>query len=439
MTHSFSVACGLSLLLSLCTPFCVATQSQDWNHWRGPSRNDLSDSESGFREGKWHLTESWTANHGIGSSSPVIFQNQMLTFSWVHGKETLTSSPLSNGQEITWAHSYKAPKYGRLATGDQGLFAGPSSTPEVDPTNNKAYTLGSDGHLTCWDLTKQGEIDWQISLYDEYEIPRRPKVGRSGLRDYGFTTSPLLLNNQLIVEVGSKRASLVAFDPKTGKELWESVSASPAGHTGGPVPIIVDKVPCVAAMTHEGLLVVRTDGKQAGQTVAKVDWLTEWANNIATPTVFQNKVVITSAYNQNRIAMYEITLKGAQLVWKVAHPSKICSPVIFNGHVYYCWRKIRCLDLKSGDLIWQGGNTGDAGSMVVTADKRIIVWSKKGDLSLINGAELSPDRLRILASRKVLTKTDAWPHVVVAANRIICKDWLGNMKCFEITPIDKSF
>lgn len=410
--------------------------AEDWPHWRGPQRNGITSEHSGFENGQWNITETWRIQLGPGSSSPLIIGDSLISFYFEDGHEVVECRQAASG-DVRWKRTYPAPRYGRHATGDQGLYSGPSSTPGYDPKTGLLYTLGSDGQLNCWDLRDSGKPVWQTRLHEEYEIPRRPKVGRSGQRDYGFTSSPLVWEGSLIVEVGARSGTLIAFDKTTGRELWKSDSRSPAGHNGGPVPVQVGGLPCVAVHHHDGLLVARLDRGNEGRTVGQVPWVTSFANNIATAAVEKDRVIVTSAYNQNRIACFQWDLNGPRQIWEQKYPSKICTPIIHQGHVYYCWRTIKCLRLDDGKLVWEGGSTGDAGSMILTGDQRLIVWSNRGKLSLVESAAGSPDRLTVLAEREVLGKTDAWPHVCLAHGYLYCKDQLGNLVCFQVGSNDR--
>jgi outer membrane protein assembly factor BamB len=258
-------------------------------------------------------------------------------------------------------------------------------------------------------------------------------VGRSGRRDYGYTSSPLVYKDWLIVEVGDKAGTLIALDKRTGKQAWASESNGPAGHNGGPIPITVDGVPCVAVHNFDGLLVVRLDAGREGQTVAEHPWRTSFANNIASPAVFENNVIITSSYNHHKIARFRISLdKGAEKVWETAEASKVCSPVIHEGHVYGAWEKCYCLDFETGKVKWSGGDFGDPGSLVVTSDERLIAWSDKGDLRLIESVARSQDKYTELAVQKKLAAGDAWPHVVLSGGRLLCKDRTGRIACYAL-------
>lgn len=426
-----ALACLVSLLLS-------ATQAGDWPHWRGPFRNDHSSESSGLRRAGW-LPEKpvWVRQSGEGSSSPVVVGDRLFTLGWKDGHDVLSCLDVKTGDE-RWNVTYEAPRYGRHAVGDQGLYSGPTSTPEYDVELDWLYTLSCDGDLQAWDVSGRTASNvWKRNLYDEYDIPRRPKVGRSGLRDYGYTSSPLVIGDTLIVEVGAKEATLFGYDRRTGRELWRSQANDPAGHNGGPVPITVDGVPCVAVHHFNGLLVVRLDGELAGRTVAEYDWLTDFGNNIATPAVHGNSILLTSSYNQHRIARLDVSLSGATKKWEQEEASKVCSPIVHRGSVYWAWRQMVCLDFETGRVRWKGGRYGDPGSCIATKDDRLIVWANRGELVLVDTAVNSPDQYSELSRRDGNGRSDAWPHVVLSNRRLFCKDRTGQITCFSLndTPV----
>jgi hypothetical protein len=185
----------------------------------------------------------------------------------------------------------------------------------------------------------------------------------------------------------------------------------------------------------DGLLVARVDRGHEGATFASYPWKTEFANNIASLTVADDLVLMTSHYNQERIACLRISQSGAALAWEQkAVASQVCSPVVLAGHVYLSWQEVVCLDLASGKVLWRGGRVGDAGSCIGTSDQRFIVWSGTGTLSLVESARRSPDKLNVLARREVLSSTDAWPHVALADGYLLCKDRGGQLVCLALAP-----
>mgnify|MGYP003325116120 CR=1 FL=1 len=124
-------------------------------------------------------------------------------------------------------------------------------------------------------------------------------------------------------EVGDDEGNLMAFSKKTGKRVWTSESKQPAGHSGGLSLMTVDGIPCVAVMTIRNLLVARLDPGHEGQTLATYPWITDFGNNIATPVIDGQSVVITSAYNKSSVVRLEVSRKGIRQVWTAPYLSLI--------------------------------------------------------------------------------------------------------------------
>ena len=416
-------------LLVLIWTSALGAEAADWPHWRGASRNGTTGEGSGWKGERWIDSKpAWTRNVGIGSTSPLIVQGRLYVLGWRSEKDFVKCLDATTGKEI-WSQSYSCGRYGRKATGDEGLYAGPSSTPEFDPETKLLFTLSTNGHLQCWDTAQEGKRIWGLNLYDQFDPPRRPKFGRSGLRDYGYTSSPLVHGEQLLVEVGGEAGCLIAFDKRSGKVRWKSQCRDPAGHTGGAVPMTVEGLPCVALLTCQRLVVMRLDEGHEGETLGEHPWATDFANNIATPTVVGSEVLFTSEYNHGALCKLRATRAGLAKVWEQPYPSKVGSPVVADGSIYVPWQKLRCLDFETGKLRWEGGRFGDDGSCLATGDGRLIVWGR-GTLALCESARHSPSAYNELARIDNLSSTDCWPHVTLANGRIYCKDRAGQVMCF---------
>lgn len=439
---SLSAAPGFSLwlllLLMLVSTGHRTALAGDWPHWRGANRDDVSAEPSGWDGRNW-VKEVWNANVGEGSSSPIVVGDNVYLTGWADGIDTLVCLEAATGKQV-WKTSSESPKFGRHAIGDQRMYSGACSTPEYDAATGYLFTLGTDGDLVAWDTAEQGKRVWSLNLYETYQAARRPEVAkrRKTQRDYGYTSSALIVGNQLIVEVGGKTGNLVAFDPKSGKEVWASENGDEAGHTAGPVPMTVEGIDCVAVLTLRNLVVTRLDDAHVGQTVAKFPWTTDFGNNIAMAAVHDDSVIITSSYNQAAMCRLKIQLAGAEVVWKTEGiASGVCTPIIHDNHVYWAWRGVHCVDLKTGQEVWTGGKIGAQGSCILTSDDKLIVYGNKGDLTLVETAATSPKGFKQVASQKVFSRTDAWPHVVIANGRIICRDRSGAVKCFATTGSDE--
>jgi len=404
----------------------------DWPHWRGPNRNGTTPEDSRWSRHGWPPKEVWRKNVGTGSTSPLVVRGRVYTMGWKNGADSVVCLDAATGSTV-WRVSYRCPQYGRHAVGDQGSYGGPTSTPEYDRDTGYLYTLSVDGDLNCWDTRRRGRRVWGMNLYDRYHMPPRPAVPKTPRRDYGYTTAPLVYRNWLLVEVGGKAGTIVAFDKRTGRQRWTSQAHDLAGHTGGPALMTVAGTPCLATLTFNGLLVVRLDKGHEGQTAAHYPYQTEWANTIAGPAVAGNEVLITSGYNHQTITKVRVSLTGVRKVWEQKHVySKVCTPVIYHGKAYWSWMNVFCLDMTSGKVLWKGRSGGSDGSCILTADQRLLVWANKGDLLLVETAERSPHAFKVLARVKRLFRTEVWPHLALADGRLFCKDRAGNLACLQL-------
>ena len=408
-----------------------AAAGQDWPHWRGPQRNGVVAESSGWREGTWPQREVWSAKLGVGGSAPLVAGGRLFTMGALDGRDYVYCFDAKTGREL-WRQSYSCPLYGRHSTGDKALYSGPSASPEYDAESGLLFTLSTDGDLCCWDTKESGKRVWKVNFHDQYQVKQRPLVGTRLLRDYGYTTSPLVHDDWVIAEVGDDEGSLMAFSKRTGQRQWTSAAKDPAGHTGGLAPITVDGLPCVAVLTIHRLLVVRLDQGHEGETLAEFPWETDFANSIATPAVHGSSVLLTSEYNQYSICRLQISRSGARQLWRQPYASGVCSPVVHKGFVYWAWRGLYCLDFETGKPIWRGGRFGDTASLLATADDRLIVWADRGELMLVDSAVRSADKYRELARKPRIMNSDVWPHVVLAGGRVYLKDRDGNLKCFEL-------
>lgn len=138
----------------LVTAVCATTAAaDDWPHWRGPNRSDVTGEDSGWSAGKWPPSSPvWSKNVGQGCTSPIVAGNRLYVIGNSSGTDYVYCLDAASGAEI-WKQSYACGAYGRYATGDQGNYAGTSSTPEYDAATGYLYTLSIDGHLNCWDTT----------------------------------------------------------------------------------------------------------------------------------------------------------------------------------------------------------------------------------------------------------------------------------------------
>ena len=189
-------ACGAMLL-------SVAALAADWPEWRGPRRDAVS-TETGLLK-EWPKEGPrlvWQAKDiGDGYATPSVAGNRIYVLS-NRGMDNEFVQALStlDGKQV-WAT-----RLGRVGNPDQmPSFPAARSTPTVD--GGLLYALGSDGDLACVE-TASGAIRWRKSLRADFG----GAPGKSG-----YTESPLVDGEAVVVTPGGAQATMVALNNPAGR------------------------------------------------------------------------------------------------------------------------------------------------------------------------------------------------------------------------------
>src|SRR5918994_4772678 len=142
-------------LLVLCTLALATASAQEWNQWRGPTRDAAVPASSTPRAWPATLQRAWRVEIGEGYSSPVVSGSRV----FVHGRrdphEVITAIDLATGT-VLWQQTQMAPfdknQYAR------SMAKGPHATPLV--AGGRLYTLGATGILTAWNV-QDGSLTWR--------------------------------------------------------------------------------------------------------------------------------------------------------------------------------------------------------------------------------------------------------------------------------------
>ncbi len=353
------------LALSILILALPGVRADDWPQWLGPKRDGVW-REKGildkFPEGGPKLR--WRADIGAGYSGPAVAGGKVFVTdriaakgakaprnafdqnTVIDGTERVLCLNEADGKQL-WKHEYPCAYQVSYASG-------PRAMPTVE--GNRVYTLGAMGHLLCLDAAK-GDVLWSKDLREEY-----PGSGKAaGGAWWGFAASPLIDGDRLICLVGGPGSIVVAFDKKTGKELWKALSASEAGYCppmiyqqGGKRHLIIWHPDAIVSLDPE-------TGKERWSQAYKI----KAGLSIPTPRLDGDLLFVTAFYDGSILLQLKPDGSGAEVVWrsKVQEESPrltedlhsiIPTPFVIDGHIYGIgsYGELRCLEEKTGKRIW---------------------------------------------------------------------------------------
>jgi outer membrane protein assembly factor BamB len=401
--------CLRSLLV---LPFCVAlAPAADWPQWLGPTRDGASPEKVvAWKEAPPVL---WRQPAGEGNSSPVVAGGRV----YLHGKvkdkdaEEVLALDARDGKEV-WRQTYpRGP--GKFFYGN-----GPRATPAV--AGGKLYTYGITGVLTCWDAAAGKQL-WQAEALTKFKA--RPLL-------FGASCSPLVEGKGVLLNVGAKGASVVAFDKESGEVLWKA--QDDAASYSSPIAFGQGRERQVVFLTGDGVISLDpADGRLFWRFPLK-DALFE----SSTTPARAGDVLLASAITYGSAGLRLSTRDGRPAMTEAWKNPKLTSyfttPVaVGTEHVYLVTgttpnllkptapqADLHCVEAATGKTLWTRAKVGQYhASLLRTGNNKLLMLEDGGDLVLLDP---SPKEYRELARSKVCGPT--WAHPALADGRLYLRD-----------------
>jgi outer membrane protein assembly factor BamB len=280
-----------------------------------------------------------------------------------------------------------------------GQGDGPRGTPTVD--GERVYVEGGSGDVTCLD-GKTGKTLWHVSLTSDFG------GGRPG---WGYSESPLVEDNMLIVTPGGKEGAVLALDKYTGEKLWQSEDVNEGAHYSSPVAADILGVRTIVQFARNSVFGITADG---GRFLWKYSGANNGTANCATPIVDENLVFAASAYGTGG-GLAKVSKDGdAQKADEVYFEKKMANHhggiVKVGDYIYGFGSGLVCMNFKTGEIAWQDRSVGK-GSLCY-ADGMLYLLSERHEVAL---AEATPEEYREHGRFKIENHgRPSWAHPVVA-------------------------
>ncbi len=420
-----------------------SAHGDDWPQWMGPRRDGVW-REKGIVETipASGLSVKWRVPVKGGYAGPAVVDGRVYLMDYDRTEGSLSNSPNDRTQlagserilcfdaatgKLLWKHEQVVPYAISYASG-------PRCTPTV--VDERVYALGAEGNLTCLDA-KTGRVFWAKDFKREYNAPTPI---------WGFCGHPLVEGDLLVCLVGGPGSVAVAFDRKTGKERWRSLTASESGYCP-PTMIEVGEKRLLVVWDADNLnaLELATGRVLWSQPLKPMYGMSIMAPQVAdTPT---GRVLFASGIGRVG-ALFKLAADGsnANVLWRGEPKTAVycanSTPFIANGTIFGCdcdTGKLTAVDLATGRRLWEtlaptsGGDrrASHSTAFLVRQDppgdgSRTWIFSETGDLIL---AKITPDAYEELGRMKVLAPTNecfgrqvVWSHPAFADRCIFARN-----------------
>jgi outer membrane protein assembly factor BamB len=405
---------------------CILTSAvgnaEDWPQWRGP-RADGTWNGPKLPE-KWPergLQRVWRQPIGGGYAGIAVADGRVYTMDREKipgvkpsktdpkkppdpdgppdGHEQVLCFDAATGKPL-WSHKYPT-RYGDLG----GYSNGPRAMPTV--FDGRVYTLGAVGHVFCFDAGT-GQILWSKDMVRDHKA-RVPM--------WGFAASPVIDEELVIVHTGAEPdGSFIAFDRRTGKEVWRSLP-DPAGYC---TPILIESRGGrqLVVWTPEN---VHGLDPRSGKRLWTIPYEVTYGVAIATPIFREDIVFVTGYWEGAKAIRLGPAATDAELIWEDNRALRgiMSQPLYRDGHAY-CLDKtlgLVCFELKTGKKLWDDGNrmtprarNPHASLLWLNDGDRTLILNSVGDLIL---ARLNTTGYHEQARTKVIDGK-VWSHPAVA-------------------------
>lgn len=385
--------------------FITPTQAQnEWNQFRGPARSGVVNQNLPGIIPEAGAELVWSKNIGSGFSEVVLSDNKAYVFyaDTLQGNYTyLAALEIVNGNEL-----WKTPVDSMWIEVD-GWGHGPRSTPAID--DEAVYCLSGYGKFTA--INKEdGSVLWMVNLPEEFgtAIPR-----------WGFSTSPLLIADRVILETGGgEKHAFTAFDKKTGKIVWSTGSGMASYNS-----------PMVANINNQNHIIFANDTMlYALNPTGALLWQYRMPlrGPMAMPVfIAPNRIFVSSVSNTGSFVVAVNDTIATEILKSPTMQNNWSSSCYHQGYLYgFSKAKLQCVSVETGEMIWGKRGFGK-GNVIIVGDK-LVILSDQGKIII---AEATAESYQELALFETLTGK-AWTAPSYSDGKLFVRN-LSKVACYK--------
>jgi outer membrane protein assembly factor BamB len=316
----------------------------------------------------------------------VVVGGRVILFQRVGDREVVEAMTTGTGA-TEWRYDYPT-----TYRDDFGFDDGPRAVPVV--ADGVVYTYGAEGQLHAVNATN-GQHLWHVDVMRKYQVPKN---------FFGAGGSPIVDGGRVIANVGGTTAGIVAFDAKTGRELWTATNDG-ASYSSGVMAAVGDQR-IALFLTRAGIAGIVPS---TGTIVLQRAWRSRSASsvNAASPLVIGDRLFVSAEYGPGA-GVFRMNGGALTELWSSNDvlSNHYATSVHRDGILYgYHGRQelgpsLRAVELATGKVRWTVD--GFRAGSITLAGNKLILMRESGELVM---ADATPERFRPLTSAQVLPAT----------------------------------
>jgi outer membrane protein assembly factor BamB len=397
--------CTALVIATVALASLIAQARAQWPQSGGPNRNFTVET-SGLAD-KWPEggpKKLCVRDLGEGYSAILEGAGRLYTMYRAGGKEIVISLDATTGETI-WEHGYES----ALPTQHKDDYGtGPNATPLL--TGGRLYSIGIAGMMHCRSADT-GSVLWSHDLLTEFD---------GTILEYGYSSSPIDYKDTVIVLVGGKGRSIVAFNKNDGSITWENLDFANSYSTPQILEILGEE---------ELVTYMQTEVIGADPTDGTLKWrypiTNRWKQNISLPIPAGDEMLFISSLRAGSRGLRLGRNAGrmeVEEVWSTRKIQKFFSTAVAIGdHVYTSTGRpgatsVVAVNMLTGSIAWRERGFGRAN--LLGADDRFIILDEGGDLIL---ATATPDGLTV-HSRITALEAPSWTAPTLVGTTLYMRD-----------------
>ncbi len=400
---------SLTLLFFVGIVSSVFSQTNDpdgWLQYRGHERAGKTTEKFTFTNPDVKAELIWKNDLGSGISEILLSEDILYTMfseklDSLSGFEYIAAFNRNSGKEI-WRSMIDS-----IYIENDGWGDGPRSTPAID--EQSIYSLSGNGNLTA-NAIKDGKQLWQIDLVKAFGSVR-PR--------WGFSSSPIVVGDKLIMEVGGTDGrAFMAFDKNNGNIIW----ADGTGNADYNSPLLTN------IDGQDQLIFV--NGRHVHSYNLEGDTLWRFRlpfrAPIAMPVQLESNTFFFSNIHGGYLIIKVENNKAVEVSKGTSMKNDFNTCVYRDGYIYgFHIAAVRCISAETGEVKWQKRGFGKGSLMMV--DNKLVIVSDKGKMAI---AEAKPEAYTELISLQAVEGSIAWTSPSFYKDRVYVRNQ-NEIACYK--------